>query len=299
MLQQIARRLNVLLDRCDVQLVRKSTLERLHAQAFHSPAAAFPPGTWAVAPLRDGTRLWVDLGDNGISRPAMFDAYEPRETAFIRKHLGQDSVFVDIGSNIGWYTVKAAVAVGAGGRVYAFEPRAESYLALSRTIAENNLEGRVTLFNLALGDRPGTFNICWANQTDNPGGTWLLTDASVEATLSVGTHTMQAASVARLDDVIDPPRLDMVKIDVEGSELRALAGAERLLRHRRPIILTEISRPLLPLNSHCTAAEYLTWVMALGYRPHLLEEGGELGPSLKPESLPSDMDVFNVALMPI
>jgi FkbM family methyltransferase len=303
------RQTNRLIAPLDLKVVRKSTAEKkdqalaVYAQA-DSPVARpipreFGAETWVMTVLPDGTRIWVDLGDLGVSRPAMSDSYETAETTFIQAHLAPGHVFIDVGANIGWFTLKAAKQVGPTGKVYAFEPRPDSFAALTRSLAENHFEDIVAAHNLALSDQPGTLNIGWSKEGENSGGTWLLSDPAVEALFLAETHRKSETVVVRLDDLIDPSRIDVLKIDIEGAELRALRGAEQLLRRHRPIILTEISAPLLPLCSDCTAAEYLAWLIQLGYRAHVFGTDGVIGEAISHDGLPPDREIVNVVLYPL
>ena len=260
----------------------------------------FRPGNWVLITLKNGTRLSVDLGDRTISRAAMSDNWEPVETAFIQEHLPTGGVFVDIGANIGWFSIKAAEKVGPAGHVYAFEPRPDSCAALRRSVAENGFDQIVSVYNVALADQAGTLAIGWERDSDNPGGTWLIANDRVDAMMSETTHAKHRVDAVRLDDAIDPPRIDMVKIDVEGAEFRALRGAEALLRRYRPIILTEISFSLLPLCSDSTADAYLDWLLSLGYRAHPIGEVGvELAAEVTTATLPKGVEYFNIVLFPV
>ena len=88
---------------------------------------------WVLAPVMGGQRrMWIDLGDRYVSRGCLADNYEPQESAFIRQHLKAGDVFLDIGANIGWYTVLASTIVGETGSIFAFEPRPETAARLQQ-----------------------------------------------------------------------------------------------------------------------------------------------------------------------
>src|SRR5271166_1488898 len=138
------------------------------------------PGTWVLAEIRPGLRLWVDLRDMWVSRLCLLGAYEPTETAFIENFLHPGMAFVDIGANIGWYSIIAAKIVGLSGLVYSFEPRPNTCNYLRRSISENRFS-QVNVFQLALSDASGSLPIATFGADKNPGGTWLLTTASLQA----------------------------------------------------------------------------------------------------------------------
>ena len=88
-----------------VRLVRSSNLERMHVELRNLQkqrdasqlVSREVAGSWVLAELDDGTRLWVDLGDYGVSHACMFGTYEPVETGFVRSMLKSGQYFIDIG----------------------------------------------------------------------------------------------------------------------------------------------------------------------------------------------------------
>ena len=148
-------------------------------------------------------------------------------------------MFVDIGANSGYFTVLAALRVGARGRVYAFEPNPEVRRQLERHVELNQIADRVTVSGLALAgeDKDGVrlFVSCWpendglasltpAAETVARGG--LRADASIP--VSVRTFDTWAAQSD------GPARIDLMKIDVEGAEAYVLAGMSAAFETLRP-----------------------------------------------------------------
>src|SRR5580658_6921217 len=81
--------------------------------------------------------------------------WEPFETQIVQCFLRPGDVFVDIGANIGWYTIVAASIVGCDGHVYAFEPARDNFELAARNLILNDLQN-VTLEQMAVTDRAGT-----------------------------------------------------------------------------------------------------------------------------------------------
>src|SRR5690348_15511421 len=101
---------------------------------------------WVAAEIFGGKRLiWLDLMDDYVSRGCLFDAYESIETELVRKHLKPGQVFLDIGANIGWFTLLASMIVGEEGHVHAFEPRRPTVGYLRRSVSANSLDALVTV----------------------------------------------------------------------------------------------------------------------------------------------------------
>ncbi len=146
--------------------------------------------------------------------------YEIRETNFIRNILRPGGVFVDVGANIGWFTVLASKCVGPTGRVFAFEPSERIYRHLCENTAVNCCDN-VTVERLALSDKNGTAVLANTNRTNDGMG----------SIIERGLQGEEVATVT-LDDymsILGDKSIDLIKLDVEGAELMALRGMRQLL----------------------------------------------------------------------
>lgn len=261
-------------------------------------APDFAPSTWARVEI-DGLKLWVDIGDLGVSRHCVTGTYEPAETSFVRNFLTPGMTFVDIGANIGWFTLNAAKIVGPTGRVISFEPRTDTYAALNRTLADNDYLSFCSAYNNAVGDAPGELMIGWNDHMGNPGGTWLLSVKGLQDAFVDSGAAVQKTEVVTLDSVVGDARVDLIKIDVEGAELLALSGAASVLRNQRPIILCEINPSLLQTVSRTDEQTFVQTIEAFGYQCRLLTLEGEVGPLLRERHPGADYDMINVVFIPI
>lgn len=124
---------------------------------------------------------------------------------------------LDVGANIGLYTLLLARMAGPTGHVFAFEPE-PSLFACLQTNREINGSSNVTAFNLAAGASPEALFL--RRSTLNSGNNSLVTS---------GVATTVPVKVARIDQVLDQKKIDLIKIDVQGFELKALAGMEGIL----------------------------------------------------------------------
>lgn len=147
--------------------------------------------------------------------------WEPYETELLRACLVPGARVLDVGANIGYFTVIAAACVGEQGRVYAFEPEPDNFRLLTENVALNGLQQRVTLCQAALSSRRG--NACLYLNPDNLGDHQLHAEVPGRARLAVATE--------RGDDWFRGREraLDFVKIDVQGHEYEALNGLLPLL----------------------------------------------------------------------
>jgi len=238
----------------------------------------FPEDSWVLATTERKFKIYVDLHDRYVSRSCLAGDYEPAETNFLLRTIKPGNTFLDIGANIGWFTLNAANIIGAKGKVFAFEPRKDTYDALSGSINENNWNEFVNVFNCAVGRDDDVLEIAWSGGTDNPGGTCLITNDVISYELS--NHQKQVTSVKRLDNIIGEESVDMIKIDIEGAEFLALEGCINILKKNYPIILSEISPDLLQKVSGVSASEYIKFLTDLGYKCYKLKING-IGEQLK------------------
>lgn len=221
-----------------------------------------PPPFWAQLPWSvGGARFVCDLRD-GIAREVFFTGrYEPQETALVRHLLRPDAVFVDVGANWGYFTLLAANLVGPNGRVVALEPEPRCHTALVENVSENGMDN-VTVLALAASDGDGYLALQGYDAALENYGTSRIVFSTD------GETGMIQVKARRLDDALDDlglPRVDLAKMDIEGSEGAALAGLGRSLaagRIERLIVELHSSR-LSELGS--SPEEVVEQVVAAGY----------------------------------
>jgi FkbM family methyltransferase len=157
-------------------------------------------------------------------------SFEAREVEILRSHTSESGVFIDVGANIGYFTLLASRWVGSAGWVYAFEPVRQTYMLLRRNIALNN-SVNVTTFQVACAAEPGELSIVTGQDS---GWAYLSTDGQGGEQVAVTTVDRFVVE-QRLD------RLDVVKIDVEGADFEVIKGACQTIKRFRPVIWLETS----------------------------------------------------------
>jgi FkbM family methyltransferase len=225
---------------------------------------------WVSAEVLGGYTMWLDLHDRYVSHGCLGNDWEPEETAFVRSALHSGATVLDIGANIGWFSLVAARAIGAHGQIHAFEPRPDIARWLHRTIGDNRLQQVVNLWPYALDDQPSELTMSWQAGTDNPGGSHI--DPLAAGGAASGRETVRVQGVL-LDDLLPGIAPDFVKIDVEGAEPRALAGARQALSRKRPTVLSELYPRQLESVSGSSSRAYIAMMESMGYRCYLLENG--------------------------
>ena len=164
-----------------------------------------------------GNRFILDKNDS--LKLSIDKFYEPRETKKILKLIKPGDIVIDIGANIGYYTLIFAKLVGTKGKVYAFEPDRTNFELLSKNIILNNYKNTI-LINKALSDKEEPINFYL-----NP--------------LNTANHKIYSGGKDMKTTVIcttlnkffknKPKKISFVKIDVEGAEGKVIAGMNRLI----------------------------------------------------------------------
>lgn len=180
-----------------------------------------------------GYSIVVDPKDSGIARRYLLEGeHEGFGKSVILEHIAQWKVFVDVGANIGDWTIFFA-ANNKNASVYSFEPHPELFNVLKKNVEINHLNN-ITLHNFALGSKDSeTYLNCDA---DNFGNNSLLEN------VDVGLKSKKVKIlVKRLDDLINSNGLaTLLKIDVQGFEAEVLAGAQNFLGKSQVSIILEI-----------------------------------------------------------
>jgi FkbM family methyltransferase len=246
---------------------------------------------FVITELPDGTRFWINMRDRYVSRAIHVNDYEQIETSFVRKTVRPGMRVLDIGANLGWFTVQMAKLVGPCGHVASFEPRADLFHYLSRTVHENKLKN-VSLHNCALGDRVGEAELRWPADGVNPGGTQL------NVTALVSSHMRYQKTLMRVLDEEISDEVNFIKIDVEGAEKLVFSGATRILTESRPIIMSELSPDSLHQVSNVAFHEYMAFLKAIGYKAYQLTEQSEVGNHLMDWPYSNPAALMNVILLP-
>lgn len=211
--------------------------------------------------------IYTAADDAAVGHYVRADNYEREVAAVFRRLLRPGGRVVDVGANIGYFTMLAAHLVGAGGSVLAVEPNAHNARMIEASRQANGF-GQVRVVQLAAGLAPGLLVL---NRTHSNGTTSRVPD---EAAALLGAETVGCAP---LDSLLGADeRVDFIKVDVEGAEYLALAGGGRAIARSRPLIVSEFSPTLMPGISGLDGPSYLRWLTGLGYRLSVIMPDGSL-----------------------
>ncbi len=197
--------------------------------------------------------------------------YEPQLSALFRQYLRAGDTFIDIGANIGYFTLLAASCVGANGEVHSFEPTPETFKSLQHNVTLNHFR-HVTLNKAAVSNKPGPVQL-WVGKEIDSG----LVSMRQTSHLLTDTVTSQATT---LDEYVIANRVGKIramKLDIEGAEWLALQGSQALLSsERRPDLIA-----FEAIQSHAAAfgvtlAQLVEFLIARRYAVHLLPDDFEV-----------------------
>lgn len=243
--------------------------EEFQNQIRQQGALIFNTSKWVSVDVLDRFTMWVDLSDAHVSRGCLMNNWEANETHYVTSTLCAGDVVLDIGANIGWFSLVAAKSIGLNGRVHAFEPRPETASMLKRTISDNRLRQQVTVWEFALADRSEIRQLFWGTGGNNPGGSSLLRTAEPH----LAGHESAAVKAVVLDEILPDVAPDFIKIDVEGAEPQALSGAKNAIMRKKPKIISELHPRQLQAVSGVTVSQYIDLLSGFGYSCYLLENG--------------------------
>jgi FkbM family methyltransferase len=183
-------------------------------------------------------------GDHITGHLIEFGAYQRSDLAMLRSFVRPGDCVLDVGAHIGTFSVPLGRAVGASGRVVAFEPVAEQYELLARNITCNDLNGIVEPVRAIVAS--GVSPLYIVATEGNTGGTAFSREGGepVADVPVVALDTWWRSWSAR------PPSVDVIKIDVEGMEYEVIASGTELIDQFRPVVHFEVDfnrRPRLAL----------------------------------------------------
>ena len=203
--------------------LNEATIRRLCVNAYLGDASA-------LCRVLGRYKMFVDTGDIGLSTHLLIDGYwEMWVTEAMLGFVRAPMVVVDVGANLGYYTLLLADLVGPGGRVHAFEPNPRIMQRLAHSVAVNSFGSRTTLHAAPLAGHAGE-RVRLIVPDGEPKNAHILAE---EHAAGAGVPLLTTT----IDDVIGDGPVDFIKIDAEGAELAIWHGMRRLLDRRRPLTI--------------------------------------------------------------
>jgi len=227
-------------------------------------------GADPVLLLVDGLPKIVIYPADGHSLDALFSRYyqDRRAVQLFRQALGPGDVVLDIGANIGYWSLIAAKAVGPEGVVYAFEPAPDNFTALETNVRLNGYRNIVPV-QRAVGSARGPATLLLMDHGGASHGLYPHPRIAVKGTAQVESAT--------IDEFLDGRTAHVIKIDIEGGEPRALEGMKKTICGSDRCVLISELHPTMLAQAGFTAKAYLRQLRDLGFDVSMIdEESGRL-----------------------
>jgi FkbM family methyltransferase len=221
-----------------------------------------------LLPWVAGSYMYLPLGDDFTRCLFVGGAYEPNEIAICTELAEPGTRVIDVGANRGLFTLALSAAVGASGDVLAIEASSRESHWLAANV-EGNALGNVSVIRAAAGEADGMASMSEADPFHS--GTGAL------SSVSEGSYDVPVIAVDSLLDA-DARTVGVLKMDIEGSEHKALLGATKLLEQHRPLILLEVNEDALA-GQGATGAQVTELLDDANYDVYYLDgESGNLIP---------------------
>lgn len=221
--------------------------------------------------------ILLNIQDKYISRPLLVKgSYEQNITTIFAKYLRPDACVVDIGANIGYYSLLAASQCPEG-KVLSFEPDRKNFQLFKTSIAYNGFEKIIQAYNLAVSDANKTIVLSDLGNTANSGARFTSENEAILKSLPSSPdayfHKIEAV---QLDDFLKDTKVDVVKIDIEGHEPYAIQGMLNILKRDQPVMFAELAPGNIQLLGGMVAIDFLQLLINIGYCIAVIEKQGNL-----------------------
>lgn len=247
------------------------------------------PFETAIFRSRRGIDIELNLNDTGLTSSIISrDEFEVHIETLIREYLSPDQTFVDVGANIGWFTLIAAKLITEQssnqkkqkGQVLAFEANPNTAAILIRNIARNQYTNIVVPYVLGLGTEMSTGYVDVAMQGNISGASVYedqleqlnlsqieIREKYLETDESFGLDGLKAITIFSLDEVLKSysQKIGLIKIDIEGGEFKVLQGAIEILNSHKPVVLLELHWDKLLFVSGVRPSEVLHFFERISY----------------------------------
>jgi len=190
--------------------------------------------------LKNKTKLFIDVRSKTHIVPFWIGKRDQEIISKIQKYANKDSIILDVGANIGYYTIPLAYHLKKENvKIHAFEPVTSNYNSLLKGIQANNLNENVIANKIALGDKEGTLEIIKTEKGNT--GNAVLSINNENFKKDSDRETIQMITLDQYMINSKLKRCDFIKIDIEGAEIFFIQGGMKLIETFKPIIYGEFN----------------------------------------------------------
>ena len=204
----------------------------------------------------------VDPRSDLFRRLIVEGVYEPTLVHALVKYLDPCRDFIDVGANVGFYTVLLAQLLPKA-KVLAVEPTNKAYERLVDNVRMNRVEGNVILFKGVVSDAVGAREIKVVPGREE----YSSLGEMCHPKIAQAEFVVEQVLSSTIDKLVDTYGLNpgLLKVDVEGYEHYVFQGAKATLASKRPVVLSELSDPLLRKNGS-SSQEVVRFITSLNYK---------------------------------
>ncbi len=217
--------------------------------------------------------LKLEISDWVQENLYFLDAYEDSELLFMKSILKDGSIFIDIGANIGLYSLIASKLVKENGNIYAFEPYPKNRKVFNENITLNNFKN-ITVESFAITDKESEITLFYNNENANLG--------MVSAYITDSDNALKVKTIS-LDSYVKKQqitKIDFIKLDIEGGEYTALLGMQNVLANFSPILMIEIL-DYVPFAKNTNQDKIVSFLAKFEYQKWFINNDGTLSKSQK------------------
>lgn len=228
----------------------------------------------------------IDPHSDLFYRVVMQKCYEPQLVKFCLKYLDENRDVIDVGANIGFYTVMFAKNIAQQRKVLSIEPTRNALKNLRRNIELNGVIDKIEVFEGVASNRKGVAEIKTIKGKEEYSSLGEMKLPNIQNEKWVSEEVISAT----LDELVEEKSLDpgFIKVDVEGAEHLVFEGAQKVLGDKRPIIFAELHHSLLRQKGS-SAKEVINLIIAHEY---------DLFDPIHPSIQPGAKDTWSIVCFP-
>ena len=217
---------------------------------------------WISVPEFRGS-FYIDIRSHILQRLVLEENYEPELIELAIQNISPQKDIIDVGANIGLFTVLFSKLISKDQRVLAIEPTSSAFNYLNMNISKNHVKNSVITFNGIASNKKGVFQL-----NTIPGKEEYSSVGMKLVHPAIANQKFKTVEVAgdTIDNLVITNQMTpgFIKIDVEGYEYSAIEGAKNTLIKFKPVIMTELDDRLLSNCGH-TSEEVISLIESIGY----------------------------------
>ena len=207
-----------------------------------------------------GIKFYLDEQDS--LRLSTRGYYEPAVLEIIKRELKEGDVLVEIGAHLGYYTLILSKLVGPAGKIYAFEPDPNNFTLLKKNLEVNQIKN-VVLERKAVSNRNGKMLFYPGKERSTHG-------SLIKGEYACGNPI--EVDGLRLDDYPFKEKINLIKMDIEGEEFRALEGMRSLILKTKPLKMISEFSPAFLKEQGINPKNFITELEKVGFHLQIINE---------------------------